>query len=43
MYKGGPSGGVWTELKGITEEAWEVEKESMIILSKKRTGNFSQC
>lgn len=31
------------ELKGRTEEAWEVEKESMIILSKKRTGNFSQC
>lgn len=31
------------KLKGRTEEAWEVEKVSLIILSKKRTGNFSQC
>lgn len=30
------------DLEGRTEEACKVEKESMIILSKKRTGNFSQ-
>lgn len=42
MYKGGLMVKLKQVLKGRREEACQVEKESMIILNKKRTENFSQ-